>query len=93
MHDIGQSFLLRRHLCGYDLNLTYPQNGHFPALNPPFPDYPVSRFANRRAKHTLVKQALQNGKFDQGFTRPPSTPWFDDSGEFAGIVHQERNWT
>lgn len=23
----------------------------------------------------------------------PSTPWFDDDGKFAGIVHQERNWT
>ncbi len=29
----------------------------------------------------------------QGFTRKPSTPWFDDNGELAGIVHQERNWT
>ena len=29
----------------------------------------------------------------QGFTRKPATPWFDDDGELAGIVHQERNWT
>ena len=29
----------------------------------------------------------------QGFSRKPSTPWFDDSGNFAGIVHQERNLT
>ncbi|KAE9398534.1 alpha/beta-hydrolase [Gymnopus androsaceus JB14] len=29
----------------------------------------------------------------QGFTRKPATPWTDDSGNFAGIVHQERNWT
>ncbi|PSR78207.1 hypothetical protein PHLCEN_2v7539 [Hermanssonia centrifuga] len=29
----------------------------------------------------------------QGFTRKPSTPWFDDDGNWAGIVHQERNWT
>lgn len=29
----------------------------------------------------------------QGFTRKPSTPWFDDDGKQAGIVHQERNWT
>ena len=38
---------------------------------------------------------MQNTTFGgiQGFTRPPSTPWFDDEGEFAGIVHQERNWT
>ena len=29
----------------------------------------------------------------QGFTKKPSTPWFDDDGNFAGIVHQERNLT
>ncbi len=29
----------------------------------------------------------------QGFTRKPSTPWFDDDGNWGGIVHQERNWT
>ncbi|KAG9311509.1 Alpha/Beta hydrolase protein [Chiua virens] len=29
----------------------------------------------------------------QGFTRKPSTPWYNDNGEFAGIVHQERGWT
>ncbi|OJA14522.1 hypothetical protein AZE42_12633 [Rhizopogon vesiculosus] len=39
--------------------------------------------------------AIQNTTFGgiQGFTRKPSTPWYDDDGEFAGIVHQERNWT
>ncbi len=38
---------------------------------------------------------IQNTTFGgiQGFTRPPSTPWFDDNGMFAGIVHQERDWT
>src|SRR5882672_1233439 len=29
----------------------------------------------------------------QGFTRKPSTPWYDDEGHFAGVVHQERGWT
>jgi carboxypeptidase D len=47
----------------------------------------------------LVKQCQlivqQNTTFGgiQGFTRKPSTPWYKDNGEFAGIVHQERNWT
>lgn len=38
---------------------------------------------------------IQNTTFGgtQGFTRKPSTPWSDDSGTFAGIVHQERNLT
>jgi carboxypeptidase D len=29
----------------------------------------------------------------QGFNQQPSTPWFNDQGDFAGIVHQERNVT
>ena len=35
---------------------------------------------------------MQNTTFGgiQGFTRPPSTPWFDDAGARAGVVHQER---
>lgn len=38
---------------------------------------------------------LQNTTFGgiQGFTRKPSTPWMDEAGNFAGVVHQERNWT
>jgi len=30
--------IIRTHLCGYDLNLTYPQNGTFPTLRDPFID-------------------------------------------------------
>lgn len=39
--------------------------------------------------------AVQNTTFGgiQGFTEPPATPWYADDGSFAGIVHQERNWT
>lgn len=29
----------------------------------------------------------------QGFTRRPSTPFTDDKGNFAGVVHQERGLT
>jgi carboxypeptidase D len=29
----------------------------------------------------------------QGFTRKPATPFTDDKGNFAGIIHQERNLT
>ncbi|KAK7685721.1 hypothetical protein QCA50_011066 [Cerrena zonata] len=38
---------------------------------------------------------IQNTTFGgiQGFTRKPQTPWLDDDGNFAGIAHQERNWT
>lgn len=40
----------------------------------------------------LCCQNITWGGF-QGFTREPSTPWVDDNGEFAGIVHTERNLT
>ncbi|KAF9454245.1 alpha/beta-hydrolase [Macrolepiota fuliginosa MF-IS2] len=45
--------------------------------------------------HRGTEVTIQNTTFGgiQGFTRKPSTPWNDDSGNFAGIVHQERNWT
>ncbi|KAI0344359.1 alpha/beta-hydrolase [Trametopsis cervina] len=45
--------------------------------------------------HISSQIVIQNTTFGgvQGFTRVPSTPWFDDTGAFAGIVHQERNWT
>ncbi|KAJ7787876.1 Alpha/Beta hydrolase protein [Mycena olivaceomarginata] len=38
---------------------------------------------------------IQNMTFGgvQGFTRKPATPFTDDQGNFAGIIHQERNLT
>ncbi|KAJ7769354.1 alpha/beta-hydrolase [Mycena metata] len=44
---------------------------------------------------TEIAAVIQNMTFGgvQGFTRKPSTPWSDDKGAFAGIVHQERNLT
>ncbi|KAI0372590.1 alpha/beta-hydrolase [Pilatotrama ljubarskyi] len=45
--------------------------------------------------HRGTEVVIQNTTFGgiQGFTRRPSTPWYDDSGVRAGVVHQERNWT
>jgi len=45
--------------------------------------------------HRGSEVVIQNTTFGgiQGFSRKPSTPWTDDAGNFAGIVHQERNWT
>ncbi|KAJ7108223.1 Alpha/Beta hydrolase protein [Mycena epipterygia] len=34
--DVFNYFKAQYHLCGYDLNLTYPQNGLFPSLRDPF---------------------------------------------------------
>ncbi|KAF8216863.1 Alpha/Beta hydrolase protein [Mycena galopus ATCC 62051] len=46
-------------------------------------------------QHRGTEVTIQNTTFGgiQGFTRQPSTPWSDDAGNFAGIVHQERGWT
>ena len=40
--------------------------------------------------HRGTEVVIQNFTFGgiQGFTKKPSTPWFDDQVEFAGIVHQ-----
>ncbi|RPD60985.1 alpha/beta-hydrolase [Lentinus tigrinus ALCF2SS1-7] len=45
--------------------------------------------------HRGTEVVIQNTTFGgiQGFTRKPSTPWYDDDGDLAGIVRQERNWT
>jgi len=45
--------------------------------------------------HFGSELTIQNTTFGgiQGFTRKPETPWYNDAGEFAGIVHQERGWT
>ncbi|KAI0675837.1 alpha/beta-hydrolase [Trametes maxima] len=45
--------------------------------------------------HRGTEVVIQNTTFGgtQGFSRKPSTPWFDDDGQLGGIVHQERNWT
>ncbi|KAJ7464615.1 alpha/beta-hydrolase [Mycena latifolia] len=45
--------------------------------------------------HRGTEVTIQNTTFGgiQGFTRKPSTPWTDDAGKPAGIVHQERGWT
>jgi len=51
------------------------------------------RIAGLKVRNTI--NFLQNTTFGsiQGFTRKPATPFTDDAGNFAGIVHQERNIT
>jgi len=45
--------------------------------------------------HRSTEIAIQNTTFGgiQGFTSKPSTPWYNDDRQLAGIVHQERGWT
>lgn len=51
--------ITRDHLCGFDLNLTYPQNGHFPTLNPPMPRGGAAASHKRKQKEAIFRQALQ----------------------------------
>ncbi|KAJ6589260.1 alpha/beta-hydrolase [Mycena capillaripes] len=60
--DVFNYFKTQEHLCGYDLNFTYPQNGHFPTLSDP--SFGSSIFAARKAhKLSLKTLAKQNGRF------------------------------
>ncbi|PSR71877.1 hypothetical protein PHLCEN_2v12221 [Hermanssonia centrifuga] len=61
--DVYKYFREQSHLCGYDLNLTYPQRGHFPTLNPQLPTFTNS---DRAFKKSIVKEAL---KVDAQFAR------------------------
>lgn len=48
----------RSSLCGYDLNLTYPQEGHFPSLNPPFPEGFILASGTKATKKAFFQQTL-----------------------------------
>lgn len=52
-------FLARReHLCGYDLNLTYPQNGHFPTLHDPFQGEATTALLAAPSRSSKIKSLL-----------------------------------
>ena len=57
----------RTHLCGLDLNLTYPQNGTFPTLNPPMPNHRLSTLDARvkERKTMLFKKALKQDALER----------------------------
>ncbi|EJF59037.1 alpha/beta-hydrolase [Dichomitus squalens LYAD-421 SS1] len=64
--EVFDYFREQQHLCGYDLNLTYPQNGHFPTLqvvNPTDPASPLitENFSNKRQffRKTLTRLAVE----------------------------------
>lgn len=51
----------REHLCGYDLNLTYPQNGRFPTLVDPFTTF-GNLAPGKSSKYKSVVAALKAGQ-------------------------------
>lgn len=60
-HNVNPG-IFREHLCGYDLNLTYPQHGHFPTLVDPFSDHgfepELGASLSRIARRASLKRAL-----------------------------------
>ncbi|PSR71880.1 hypothetical protein PHLCEN_2v12224 [Hermanssonia centrifuga] len=65
---VFEYFKEQAHLCGLDLNLTYPQDGYFPTLNPlELPDSATAAPTNRilkatkarRLKRRLVNEAMK----------------------------------
>ncbi|KAJ6602734.1 Alpha/Beta hydrolase protein [Mycena vulgaris] len=59
-------FKTQYHLCGYDLNLTYPQNGHFPTLPSLSPSFGSIFPPARKALNSLKTLVAQNGRLSQG---------------------------
>jgi carboxypeptidase D len=61
--------LSRRHICGYDLNLTYPQIGHFPTLANPFTTLPDSvaevYIARQQRRRTMFSALLLESSQDK----------------------------
>ena len=55
---------VRTHLCGYDLNLTYPQDGHFPTISPPLATLLPTIIANTtKPKRQIFNAALKSDSF------------------------------
>ncbi|OJT09784.1 Vitellogenic carboxypeptidase [Trametes pubescens] len=53
--EVFEWFREQEHLCGYDLNLTYPQDGHFPTLQLIEPSNPTRtiEYAKANSKHFM----------------------------------------
>ncbi|KAJ7668909.1 alpha/beta-hydrolase [Mycena rosella] len=62
--DVFNYFKTQYHLCGYDLNLTYPQNGHFPTLRDPSFGSNTPFAAGARTL-SLKALAAHNGRLSQ----------------------------
>ncbi|KAJ7159990.1 alpha/beta-hydrolase [Mycena crocata] len=63
--DVFNYFKTQEHLCGYDLNLTYPQNGLFPTLRDP--SFGSVFGPTQRARHLSLKSLVaQNGRISSG---------------------------
>lgn len=85
-------FKEQEHLCGFDLNLTYPQTGgYFPSLtvtNPSDPDGPGNAFQSRR-KSRLTKKSFAadvNALLKKRGANPPPLKKRDLTGRSNGTI-------
>ncbi|KAK7018465.1 Alpha/beta-hydrolase [Favolaschia claudopus] len=60
--EVFDYFKMQTHLCGYDLNLTYPQNGHFPPLNDPSFGSDFAIASARLSRKAFTKQIARLSK-------------------------------
>ncbi|KAJ7721117.1 alpha/beta-hydrolase [Mycena metata] len=60
--DVYNYFKTQEHLCGYDLNLTYPQSGLFPTLHSGKSSEPADPLAAPALKSMTRRQTLQATK-------------------------------
>ncbi|KAJ7186610.1 Alpha/Beta hydrolase protein, partial [Mycena filopes] len=66
--DVYNYFQTQEHLCGYDLNFTYPQNGHFPTLRDPLfgsSIFGVPGARSARSLKTLAEQSRRLSTVDK----------------------------
>ncbi|KAJ7208969.1 alpha/beta-hydrolase [Mycena pura] len=59
--EVYSYFKTQHHLCGYDLNLTYPQNGHFPTLFNPLSEIAEGTLALRTDESS--PNAIRSAKY------------------------------
>ncbi|KAJ7655810.1 alpha/beta-hydrolase [Mycena polygramma] len=86
--DVFNYFKTQEHLCGYDLNFTYPQNGHFPTLKDPSFGYTGPLDAAKKAsKLSLKTLAQQNGRL----FKTASTGFHADKRELARRAQWKRS--
>ncbi|KAF8192021.1 Alpha/Beta hydrolase protein [Mycena galopus ATCC 62051] len=62
--EVYEYFKTQDHLCGYDLNLTYPQNGHFPSLVDPFTTF-ASPARSDSSKYKSLVATLKAGQVNK----------------------------
>ncbi|KAJ7434538.1 alpha/beta-hydrolase [Mycena galericulata] len=63
--EVYTYFKTQEHLCGYDLNLTYPQNGRFPTLLDPFQSNAATTLLAAPSRSSKIKSALSVLKASQ----------------------------